>query len=76
MPPLARELLDVLVCPKSKEPQLYFEADGFLFCPASRLKYRIDQGVPVLLVEEATQVDQAEADQLRKQAKASNVSGA
>ena len=76
MPPLARELLDVLVCPKSKEPLLYFEADGFLFCPASRLKYRIDQGVPVLLVEEAAQLDQAETDQLRKQAKALDLSGA
>ena len=76
MPPLARELLDVLVCPKSKEPLLYFEADGFLFCPASRLKYRIDQGVPVLLVDEAAQLDQAEADQLRKQAKALGLSGA
>ncbi len=74
--PLARELLDVLVCPKSKEPLLYFEADGFLFCPASRLKYRIDQGVPVLLVEEAVEIGTPEAEALRKQAKALGLSGA
>lgn len=67
--PLARELLDVLVCPKSKQPLLYFEADGFLFCPASRLKYRIDDGVPVLLVDEAAAVSEAEAAQLAKKAK-------
>jgi uncharacterized protein YbaR (Trm112 family) len=74
--PLSRELLDVLVCPKSKQPLVYFEADGFLFCPASRLKYRIEEGVPALLVEEATQVDDAEAAVLAKRAKDLGLSGA
>ncbi|MGE3769305.1 MAG: Trm112 family protein [Kofleriaceae bacterium] len=53
-----------LVCPKSKQALIYFprgednadEAQGFLLCPASRLRYRIDRGVPVLLVEEAETV--------------------
>jgi len=72
---LARELLDVLVCPRSKQPLVYFEADGALFCPASRLKYRIDQGVPVLLVDEATEVSEAEAAQLVKKAKDLGLSG-
>jgi uncharacterized protein len=59
---LAPDLLAILVCPKSKQPLVYFprgeanrdEAEAFLLCPASRLRYRIDDGVPVLLVEEAT----------------------
>ena len=67
--PLARELLDVLVCPRSKQPLLYFESESFLFCPASRLKYRVERDVPVLLVDEAVEVSQAEADQLTKKAK-------
>jgi uncharacterized protein YbaR (Trm112 family) len=62
---LADALLEVLVCPKSKQPLIYFprgeadrdEADGFLLCPASRLRYPIKDGVPVMLVEEATPVD-------------------
>jgi len=66
---LARELLDVLVCPKSKEPLVYFEAEGFLLCPASRLRYRIEQGVPVLLVEEATEVAPGEVERLVAQAR-------
>jgi uncharacterized protein YbaR (Trm112 family) len=61
---LAPDLLAILVCPKSKQPLLYFprgeadqdEADGFLLCTSSRLRYRIDDGVPVLLVEEARAV--------------------
>lgn len=62
---LAEALLEVLVCPKSKQPLIYFprgegdrdEADAFLLCPASRLRYPIKDGVPVMLVEEATAVE-------------------
>jgi hypothetical protein len=61
---LANALLEVLVCPKSKQPLVYFprgeadrdEADGFLLCPASRLRYPIHNGVPVMLIEEASDV--------------------
>ena len=69
---LADALLEVLVCPKSKQPLIYFprgeadrdEADGFLLCPASRLRYPIKDGVPVMLVEEATSVDPAAVEAL------------
>lgn len=55
----------MLRCPKSKRELVYFprgdqndsEEAAFLLCPASRLRYRIDAGVPVLLVEEATELD-------------------
>ena len=61
---LPSELVRVLVCPKSKQPLIYFprgetdrdEADAFLLCPASRLRYPVRDGVPVLLVEEAVAV--------------------
>jgi uncharacterized protein len=73
---LPRELLDVLVCPKSKQPLVYFETEGFLLCPASRLRYRIDDGVPVLLVDEATEVSAAEIERLLSQAKELGLPGA
>ena len=41
-------------CPKSHEPLIFFpETAGgpFYLCPASRLKYRVDQGIPVFLIE-------------------------
>jgi uncharacterized protein YbaR (Trm112 family) len=61
---LPSDLVRVLVCPKSKQPLIYFprgetdrdEADAFLLCPASRLRYPIRDGVAVLLVEEALAV--------------------
>lgn len=69
---LARDLLDILVCPESKQPLIYFpqgesgndESAAFLFCEASRLRYRLEDGIPVLLVEEAERVDEAEAQKL------------
>jgi len=61
---LPNALLEVLVCPKSKQPLVYFprgeadrgEADAFLLCPASRLRYPIQDGVPVMLMDEATEI--------------------
>jgi hypothetical protein len=61
---LPNELVEVLVCPKSKQPLVYFprgeadrdEADAFLLCPTSRLRYPIQDGVPVMLVDEAQDV--------------------
>jgi uncharacterized protein YbaR (Trm112 family) len=65
---LPSSLLEVLVCPKSKQPLIYFEDEGFLLCPASRLRYRIDDGVPVLLIEEATEVSAADVELLVQRA--------
>jgi uncharacterized protein YbaR (Trm112 family) len=62
-------LLEILVCPESKKPLLYFQKEGFLFCPESRLKYRIEDDIPVMLVEEAERLDEAEAAALVERAK-------
>lgn len=67
--PLSQSLLDVLACPESKQPLIYFEEEGFLFCPASKLKYRIDNGIPVLLIDEAERLDDAAAEKLEAEAK-------
>jgi uncharacterized protein YbaR (Trm112 family) len=61
---LSPSLLAVLACPKSRQPLVYFQDGDFLLCPASRLRYRIEGGVPVLLVEEAEELDQQEVDRL------------
>jgi uncharacterized protein YbaR (Trm112 family) len=65
---MATELLDILVCPASKKPLLHFPAEGdapeFLFCAESRLRYRIDDGVPVMLVDEAVRLSDAEVAKL------------
>lgn len=75
---LPAELVDLLVCPQSKQPLIYFprgeadrdEADGFLLCPASRLRYAVQDGVPVLLADEATAVTPAAVEVLLARARA------
>ncbi|HEU5058245.1 MAG TPA: Trm112 family protein [Kofleriaceae bacterium] len=68
--PLDPEHLALLVCPESKQPLLYVPAGvpggEALFCPASRLRYRIDDGIPILLIDEAERLDEGEAERLRK----------
>ena len=46
-------LLDILVCPICKGPLLYRKAEQELICKADRLAFRIRDGIPVMLEEEA-----------------------
>jgi uncharacterized protein YbaR (Trm112 family) len=80
--PLPGELVDILACPRSKQPLIYFpngesgenEAEGFLLCPASALRYRIENGVAVMLVEEAQAVPAADVARLVARARALGLS--
>ena len=56
---LAPWLLDVLVAPDTREP-LHLVDERTLYDPAGRRAYRIDDGIPVLLIGEARAVDDAE----------------
>jgi uncharacterized protein YbaR (Trm112 family) len=74
---LSDALLGVLVCPRSKQPLIYFprgerdvdEAEACFIAPASRLRYRIDAGVPVLLVEEAEELSETQVARWIERAK-------
>jgi uncharacterized protein YbaR (Trm112 family) len=56
------------VCPKSKLPLVFFPAAGpdgpFYLCPGSRLRYRVENAIPVLLVDEAEELPAAEVERL------------
>ncbi len=62
-------LLDILVCPETKAPLIYFEEEGFFFCPQSRLKYPVRDDIPVMLVEEADRLDVGESTRLIEMAR-------
>lgn len=53
---LDERLLDILVCPQDREP-LLLVGDEYLYNPRLRRAYRIDDGIPVLLIDEAIAVD-------------------
>ena len=51
---LAQKLLDILVCPKCKGKLAYREQEGSLDCGACKLRYAVRDGIPVMLIDEAT----------------------
>ena len=53
-------LLNILVCPADRGPLLLVNDGRELYNPRLRRAYRIDDGIPVLLVDEARDVDEQE----------------
>lgn len=51
---LDARLLEILVCPKCRGELEYREAENELRCPACRIAYRIEDDIPILLIDEAT----------------------
>ena len=47
-------LLEYLACPEDKGPLWYFESDDILYNPRLRRSYAIRDGIPVMLIDEAT----------------------
>lgn len=58
---LPKELLDILVCPRSKGPLEHYEGPPeVLICRESKLVYRVEDGIPIMLIEEATPLDESQ----------------
>jgi uncharacterized protein YbaR (Trm112 family) len=51
---LDAQLLAILACPKCKGKLTYRESDQALDCESCQLRYEVRDGIPVLLIEEAT----------------------
>ncbi len=56
-------LLSILVCPADRGPLLLVD-DELLYNPRLRRAYRIEDGIPVLLVDEAVEVSPEEHERL------------
>ncbi len=62
--PLDPLLLDILACPEDKGPLYYLESESCLYNPRLKRRYRIDDDIPVMLIDEAETVSDAEHDRL------------
>lgn len=71
--PVDAKLLEILACPKDKGPLLYFADEEVLYNPRLKLKYRVTDGIPVMLVDEAEQADRAEAERLAAKASSEGI---
>ena len=51
-----QELLDILACPKCKGEVQLEKGGNALVCHACSLKYRIEDNIPVMLIDEAEEI--------------------
>jgi uncharacterized protein YbaR (Trm112 family) len=58
------KLLDILVCPLCKSPLFYRKAELELICKADQLAFKIEDDIPVMLVDEARKLSAEEIEKL------------
>lgn len=61
---LDHALLAILACPEDKGPLYYLESEAVLYNPRLRRTYEIRDGIPVMLVDEATELSADEVARL------------
>ncbi|HMU81593.1 MAG TPA: Trm112 family protein [Microthrixaceae bacterium] len=66
-------LLEILACPEDKGPLLYFADEQSLYNPRLHRRYDVRDGIPVMLIDEASSVDDAEHDRLMAKAGADGI---
>jgi uncharacterized protein YbaR (Trm112 family) len=54
---VSQELLDILACPKCKQPVKLNPGATGLVCDACRLEYPIVDDIPVMLIDEARKLE-------------------
>ena len=67
------QLLEILACPEDKGPLLYFADEERLYNPRLKRRYAIRDDIPVMLIDEAETVDDAEHDRLLAKAEAEGI---
>ena len=70
---LDQALLEILADPEDKGPLLYFESESALYNPRLKRRYAVKDDIPVMLIDEAETVDDAEHDRLLRKAEADGI---
>ena len=70
---LDRELLSILVCPESKAPLLPVGDWLVSTDPATRRRYPVRDGIPIMLIEESQEADADEFERVMAEAKRSEI---
>jgi len=67
------QLLEILACPEDKGPLLYFVDEAALYNPRLKRRYDVRDDIPIMLVDEATTVDDAEDERLLAKARTEGI---
>jgi uncharacterized protein len=71
--PLDPLLLDILACPQDKGPLLYFADEALLYNPRLHRGYAINDGIPDMLIDDASDVSTGEHERLMAKAQSDGV---
>ena len=67
------KLLEILACPEDKGPLLYFADEDSLYKPRLKRRYAIRDDIPIMLIDEAETVDDAEHERLLAKAESAGI---
>jgi uncharacterized protein len=73
--PLNSELMDILVCPESHSKLVQVGDWLYSTDPATRRRYPIREGIPIMLIEESEVVDDAEFRRVMQNAQEKTANG-
>ena len=59
---IKQELLDIIACPKCKGSVHLNEENNTLICPECELAYAIRNNIPIMIIDEATPLEQTNQD--------------
>ena len=70
---LEAALLEILACPEDKGPLYYLADEDALYNPRLRRVYDVRDDIPVMLIDEARELDEAEAARLQSRIDGENI---
>jgi uncharacterized protein len=67
------QLLEILACPEDKGPLYYLQDEDALYNPRLKRRYDVREDIPVMLIDEATTVDDAEHERVMGKVEAEGI---
>ena len=72
--PLDPMLLEILACPEDKGPLFYLEDENSLYNPRLQRIYRVEDDIPIMLRDEADEVDENEHKRIIEKVESDGIS--
>jgi uncharacterized protein YbaR (Trm112 family) len=67
------KLLEILACPEDKGPLYYLADEDALYNPRLKRRYAVRDDIPIMLIDEAETVDDAEHQRLMAKVEADGI---
>jgi uncharacterized protein YbaR (Trm112 family) len=67
------QLLEILACPEDKGPLYYLADEDALYNPRLKRRYDVRDDIPVMLIDEATTVDDGEHERIMAKVEAESL---